>query len=109
MALRLRASALNAITRDAGGRRPALMSRQNFSSDPLEQGPARRLQLGDVSIEVQPQLMAANLAQVGASMIQSGLVSEAEIGTARRLLADPGFVANYPLLITAWGATPSGV
>jgi SAM-dependent methyltransferase len=54
-------------------------------------------------------LMAANLAQVGASMIQAGLVTEAEIDTARRLLADPGFVANHPLLITAWGTEPSGV
>jgi SAM-dependent methyltransferase len=54
------------------------------------------------------KLMEANLAQVGSSIIRAGLATGAEIDTARRLLGDPGFVANHPLLISAWGAKPSG-
>jgi len=53
------------------------------------------------------QLWIANIDQVGDGLIQAGLVTTAERDTFRRLLDDPSFVGNYPLLITAWGKKPS--
>jgi hypothetical protein len=35
------------------------------------------------------------------------LITTAERDTFRRLLDDPSFVGNYPLLITAWGKKPN--
>lgn len=51
----------------------------------------------------QAGLTSANLDQVGDRLIQAGLISRSERDTARRLLDDPFFVGNHPLLITAWG------
>lgn len=53
------------------------------------------------------QVMISNLDQVGAGTVEAGLVTSAELDTARRLLDDPAFVGNYPLLITAWGHRPT--
>ncbi len=50
--------------------------------------------------------MQANLDQVGAAIVDAGLLTADELATARRLLRDPAFIANYPLLITAWGRKP---
>jgi len=43
----------------------------------------------------------------GGTLIQAGLITTAERDTFRRLLDDPSFVGNYPLLITAWGNKPN--
>jgi len=53
------------------------------------------------------QLWIANIDQVGDGIIQAGLITTAERDTFRRLLDDPAFVGNYPLLITAWGNKPN--
>jgi SAM-dependent methyltransferase len=53
------------------------------------------------------QLWVANIDQVGDGLIQAGLITAAERDTFRRLLDDPSFVGNYPLLITAWGKKPN--
>jgi len=53
------------------------------------------------------QLWIANIDQVGDGLIQAGLITTAERDTFRRLLHDPSFVGNYPLLITAWGKKPN--
>jgi SAM-dependent methyltransferase len=53
------------------------------------------------------QLWIANIDQVGDGLIQAGLITTAERDTFRRLLHDPAFIGNYPLLITAWGKKPS--
>jgi hypothetical protein len=42
----------------------------------------------------------------GGTLIQAGLITTAERDTFRRLLDDPSFVGNYPLLITTWGTSP---
>ena len=52
------------------------------------------------------QLPFANIDQVGDGLIQAGLITTAEQDTFLRLLRDPSFVGNYPLLITAWGKKP---
>ena len=52
------------------------------------------------------QLWTANIHQVGDGLIQAGLITTAERDTFRRLLDDPSFVGNYPLLITAWAKKP---
>jgi hypothetical protein len=52
------------------------------------------------------QLWIANIDQVGDGLIHAGLITTAERDTFRRLLDDPSFVGNYPLLITAWGKKP---
>jgi SAM-dependent methyltransferase len=52
------------------------------------------------------RLQASNLDQVGAGMVDAGLITRAELDVARRLLDDPTFVGNHPLLITAWGRRP---
>jgi ubiquinone/menaquinone biosynthesis C-methylase UbiE len=49
------------------------------------------------------QLMTANIDQVGDGLIQAGLITAAERDTFLRLLQDPSFVGNHPLLISAWG------
>jgi SAM-dependent methyltransferase len=48
-------------------------------------------------------LQKANLDQVGPSMVEVGLVTEQELGVALDLLQEPTFVANHPLMVTAWG------
>jgi SAM-dependent methyltransferase len=48
-------------------------------------------------------LQQANLDQVGQSLVAAGHVTAGDLATARRLLADPAFIANHPLMITAWG------
>jgi hypothetical protein len=53
------------------------------------------------------QLWIANIDQVGDGLIQAGLITTADRDTFRRLLDDPSFVGNYPLLITAWGRKPN--
>lgn len=53
------------------------------------------------------RLTAANLDQVGDSLVAGGLITPAERDTARRLLDDPFFVGNHPLLLTAWGRRAS--
>lgn len=53
-------------------------------------------------------LQQANLDQVGQSLVDAGLITDGDLATARRLLADPAFIANHPLLITAWGRKPGG-
>jgi SAM-dependent methyltransferase len=53
------------------------------------------------------QLWIANIDQVGDGIIQAGLITTAERDTFRRLLDDPSFVGNYPLLISAWGKKPN--
>jgi SAM-dependent methyltransferase len=53
------------------------------------------------------QVWIANIDQVGDGLIQAGLITAAERDTFRRLLHDPSFVGNYPLLITAWGKKPN--
>jgi SAM-dependent methyltransferase len=55
------------------------------------------------------QLWIANIDQVGDGLIQAGLLTTADRDTFRRLLDDPSFVGNYPLLITAWGKKPSSL
>jgi SAM-dependent methyltransferase len=55
------------------------------------------------------QLWIANIDQVGGGLIQAGLLTTADRDTFRRLLDDPSFVGNYPLLITAWGKKPSSL
>jgi hypothetical protein len=50
--------------------------------------------------------MQANLAQIGAAIVDAGLITAGELAIARRLVRDPAFIANYPLLITAWGRKP---
>ena len=51
-------------------------------------------------------LMRANLDQVGAAIIDAGLITAGELANALRLLRDPAFISNYPLMITAWGRKP---
>ncbi len=51
-------------------------------------------------------LLRASLDQAGAAIVAAGLATVAELETAQRLLLDPAFIANYPLLITAWGRSP---
>lgn len=53
------------------------------------------------------QLMIANIGQVGDRLIQAGLITTGERDTFLRLLHDPSFIGNYPLLIAAWGKKPS--
>jgi SAM-dependent methyltransferase len=48
-------------------------------------------------------LQQANLDQVGPFLVDAGLVDAADLQTAQRLLRDPAFIANHPLMITAWG------
>ncbi len=52
-------------------------------------------------------LQQANLDQVGPSLVDAGLVTATDLQTAQRLLRDPAFIANHPLMITAWGANPA--
>lgn len=52
-------------------------------------------------------LMQANLDQVGAAIVDAGLITTGELAIAQRLLRDPAFISNYPLLITAWGRKPA--
>jgi len=52
-------------------------------------------------------LQQANFDQVGPSLVDAGLVTAADLRTAQRLLRDPAFIANHPLMITAWGRKPS--
>jgi hypothetical protein len=54
----------------------------------------------------QSMLHQANIDQVGQRMVDAGLVTAEETATYRRLLDDPSFVGNHPLLITAWGRKP---
>lgn len=49
------------------------------------------------------RLQIANIDQVGSSLVDAGLISSEERGTFRRLLEDPSFMGNHPLMITAWG------
>jgi hypothetical protein len=53
------------------------------------------------------QLQIANIEQVGDGLIDTGLITTAERDTFRRLLDDPSFVGNHPLLITTWGKRPA--
>ncbi len=48
-------------------------------------------------------LQQANLDQVGQSLVDAGLISAADLQASQRLLRDPAFTANHPLMITAWG------
>lgn len=52
------------------------------------------------------QVPFANIDQVGDGLILAGLITTAEQDTFLRLLRDPSFVGNNPLLITAWGKKP---
>lgn len=52
-------------------------------------------------------LMQANLDQVGALIVDAGLITAGELAIAQRLLRDPAFISNYPLLITTWGRKPA--
>ena len=54
----------------------------------------------------QSVLQQANIDQVGQFMVDACLVTAGETATFRRLLDDPAFVGNHPLLITAWGRKP---
>jgi len=47
------------------------------------------------------QLLIANINQVGDGLIHAGLITAAERDTFLRLLNEPSFVGNYPLLIAA--------
>jgi SAM-dependent methyltransferase len=51
-------------------------------------------------------LQRANIDQVGAGMIEAGLVTAEDVATFRRLLDDRNFTGNLPLFITAWGRRP---
>jgi hypothetical protein len=51
-------------------------------------------------------LMQANLDQAGAAIVDAGLITAGELANAQRLVRDPGFMSNYPLMITAWGRKP---
>ena len=53
------------------------------------------------------QLQIANIEQVGDRLIDTGLITAAERDTFRRLLDDPSFVGNHPLMITTWGQRPA--
>jgi hypothetical protein len=50
-------------------------------------------------------LQQANLDQIGPSVVDAGLVTATDLQTAQRL-RDPAFIANHPLMITAWGRKP---
>jgi len=52
------------------------------------------------------QLQIANIDQVGDGLIKAGLITSGERDIFRRLLDDPSFVGNHPLMITAWGRKP---
>lgn len=52
-------------------------------------------------------LLRANLGQAGPALVDAGLTTAEELQTAQRLLRDPAFLGNYPLLITAWGRRPA--
>lgn len=49
------------------------------------------------------QLQVANTDQVGGGLVAAGLITDEERDTYRRLLGDPRFVGNHPLMISAWG------
>jgi SAM-dependent methyltransferase len=51
-------------------------------------------------------LQQANLDQIGPSLVDAGLVTATDLKTTQRLLHDPAFIANHPLMITAWGRKP---
>jgi hypothetical protein len=42
----------------------------------------------------------------GRALAEAGLVTASELQTAQRLLDDPPFTANHPLMITAWRRKP---
>ena len=39
-------------------------------------------------------------------LVDADLATAADLQTAQRLLRDPAFTANHPLMITAWGRKP---
>jgi hypothetical protein len=39
--------------------------------------------------------------------VDAGLITAGELVIAQRLLRDPAFISNYPLLITTWGRKPA--
>jgi SAM-dependent methyltransferase len=55
----------------------------------------------------QAQLQIANIEQVGDGLIEDGLITDAERNTFRRLLDDPSFVGNHPLMLSTWGQRPT--
>ncbi len=56
----------------------------------------------------QAQLQIANIEQVGDGLIEAGLITTAERSIFRRLLDDPSFVGNHPLMLSSWGQRPTG-
>lgn len=52
------------------------------------------------------RLQVANIDQVGGRLVDAGFISSEERGTFRRLLEDPSFMGNHPLMITAWARKP---
>jgi 2-polyprenyl-3-methyl-5-hydroxy-6-metoxy-1,4-benzoquinol methylase len=54
------------------------------------------------------QLQIANIEQVGDGLIEDGLITALERNIFRRLLDDPSFVGNHPLMLSTWGQRPTG-